>query len=126
METKQDPKPTKSKAAQSTSTSVRVRRETKRRLFTELAKVNKKTFGKKVHLDAVISRALDRLTDHDIVDLQETSLSNADRLEIAYRDHIKAHGATTKDDFIGIMLASTRVDKSTSGGDAESRENSVK
>jgi len=33
------------------------------------------------------------------------SLSNADRLEQQYRDHIKAHGHITKDAFLGKLLS---------------------
>lgn len=125
METKQESKPSKVKVNQSSTVAVRVKRETRRRLFAELAKVNKKSFGKKVRLDALVSRALDLLSERDLVEIQQHSLSNADRLEIAYREHVKKNGPITKDAFLGIMLASTHVDKSSTVSDGENRENSA-
>lgn len=104
METKQDAKPLKSKAPQVSTVPVRVKRETKKRLLTELAKVNKKTFGKKVHLDDLVALLLGLLTEQHVMQLQETSLSNADRLEIAYNAYVKAHGAITKDAFLGKLM----------------------
>ena len=105
METKQDPKPAKPKVAQVSTVPVRVKRETKKRLLAELAKVNKKTFGKPVHLDDLVVVALGLITEQHITQLQDASLSNADRLEMVYREHVKAHGATTKDAFLGKLLS---------------------
>lgn len=113
MESKQDSKASKMRKQQVSTVAVRVKRETKRRLQSEMAKINKKTIGRAVHLDALILRLLERLTEQDIIALQEQSLSNTDRLEIAHRDYIKRNGAISKDEFIGIMLASTHVDKAS-------------
>jgi hypothetical protein len=105
METKQDVKSTKAKVVQVSTVPVRVKRETKKRLLAELAKVNKKTYGRKVRMDALILRALDSLKDSDISALQESSLSNSDRLEMAYREHAKISGSLTKDEFLGRLLS---------------------
>ncbi len=98
-------KVTKPKVASGTSVSLRVKRETKKRIQAELAKVNKKDFGKKVRCDELIGTALSLLTDQHLRALQDGSMTNADRLEIQYRDYVKKHGATTKDDFLGHILA---------------------
>jgi hypothetical protein len=98
-------KVTKPKVASGTSVSLRVKRETKRRIQAELAKLNKKDFGKRVRCDELIGTALSLLTDQHLKAMQEGSMTNADRLEIQYRDYVKKHGATTKDDFLGKILA---------------------
>jgi len=98
-------KVTKPKVASGTSVSLRVKRETKKRIQVELAKVNKKDFGKKVRCDELIGTALSLLTEQHLKALQDGSMTNADRLEIQYRDYVKKHGATTKDEFLGQILA---------------------
>ncbi len=104
MEPANSQKVHKAKPASASTVSVRLRRETKRRIQNELARVNKKDFGKRVKADALIGRALGLLTEQHIKELQDASLSNADRLEMLYRDHVKQHGATTKDDFLGTLI----------------------
>ena len=97
-------KVTKPKVASGTSVSLRVKRETKKRIQVELAKVNKKDFGKKVRCDELIGTALSLLTEQHLKALQDGSMTNADRLEIQYRDYVKKHGATTKDEFLGTLI----------------------
>jgi len=98
-------KVTKPKITNGTIVSLRVKRETKKRIQAELAKVNKKDFGKKVRCDELIGTALSLLTDQHLKVLQDGSMTNADRLEIHYRDYVKKHGATTKDEFLGKVLS---------------------
>ncbi len=86
---------------------IRVKRETKKRLQSELAKVNKKQFGRKVRLDALIDRAVSLLTEADLLNLQQASLSNVDRLEIKYREFVKTNATISKDEFIGLILTQT-------------------
>lgn len=49
----------------------------KRRVQAELAKVNKKDFGKKVRCDELIGTALSLLTEQHFKELQDGSLTNA-------------------------------------------------
>jgi hypothetical protein len=104
METTTNQKSAKTKPANVSTVALRVKRETKRRIQTELAKVNKKAFGRKVRVDALVSRALNLLTDADIKTLQEASLSNSDRLEQKYREYLKTNSGVSKDEFLGQML----------------------
>jgi len=94
----------KPKVASRSIVSLRVKWETKKRVQAELAKVNKKDFGKKVRCDELIGTALSLLTDQHLKALQDGSMTNADRLEIQYRDYVKKHGATTKDEFLGTLI----------------------
>lgn len=98
-------KASKPKVSSGTSVSLRIKRETKKRIQAELAKVNKKEFGKKVRCDELIGTALSLLTEQHLKSLQDGSMTNADRLEIQYRDYVKKHGVTTKDEFLGKVLA---------------------
>ena len=105
METKQDSKSVKAKSNIVTTAPIRVKRETKKRIQTELAKINKKDFGKKVRCDELIVTMLSLLTERHIKELQDGSMTNADRLELQYRDYVKKNGATSKDEFLGKILA---------------------
>ena len=102
-------KAVKARVSSTTSVSLRVKRETKKRIQAELAKLNKKDFGKKVRCDELIGVVFSLLTDQHLKALQEASMTNADRLEIQYRDYVKKHGATTKDEFLGKILVGSET-----------------
>ncbi len=97
-------KASKAKAATISTAGLRVKRETKKRVMQELARINEKEFGKRVKADDLIVLALSLVEAKHIDELQTRSLSNADRLEQQYRDHSKAHGHITKDAFLGRLL----------------------
>lgn len=97
-------KVSKTRQANASTVGLRVRRETKKRIQAELAKINKKDFGKKVRCDELIGTALSLLTERHLKELQDASLTNADRLEIQYRDYQKAHSGANKDEFLGSFL----------------------
>ena len=105
METKQESKVNKTKAAAVSTAPIRVKRETKRRLLAELAKVNKKDFGKKVRVDDLLCVLLPLLNDAHIKSLQENAMTNADRIELKFRDYSKAHPGISKDEFLGALLS---------------------
>ena len=98
-------KKAKAKSATVATVSLRVKRDTKRRVLAELAKVNTKDFGKAVRTDALISLALSLLNDQHIKVLRDGSMTNADHLESRYRDYLKRYGATTKDEYLGMLLS---------------------
>lgn len=109
MEQSIQAKTAKSKATSAATVSLRVKRETKKRVQAELAKVNKKDFGKKVRCDELIGTALSLLTEQHFKELQDGSLTNADRLEQKFREHIRKHGPMTKDAFLGTLLGSAQT-----------------
>src|SRR3989338_4637967 len=112
-------KVSKSKVASAPTVGLRLKRETKKRIQAELAKINKKDFGKKVRCDELIGTALSLLTERHIKELQDGSMTNADRLEIQYRDYIKKHGATSKDDFLGKILLGNGASESASAAQSK-------
>lgn len=86
--------------------SLRIKVETRKRFLVELARANKKSFGRRVRADQLLNLLLTLLRPEHVQKLQEESLSNADRLEMMYREHVKRHGATSKDEFLGKVLGS--------------------
>ena len=83
---------------------IRVGKETSRRLAAELAKVNKKDFGKHVRLDELVALAISLVRPEHLQKLQEGSLSNRDRLERDYRAYVALHGAITQDAYLGKRM----------------------
>ena len=108
METK-ELKSSKLKETNALTVPIRVKRETKRRIQLELSRVNKKSLGRTVRVDALLAVALKYITDADILALQNDSLSNADRMEQQYREFLKANPGTTKDSFLGKLLSNYSV-----------------
>lgn len=101
MENQNAQKPVK-KAAN--ASSLRVKPETRKRFLSELAKVNKKSYGRKVRADQLLSLLLTLVRPEHIQQLQQGSLSNSDRLEMRYREHVKKFGPVSKDEFLGLLL----------------------
>ena len=104
MEQTTQTKVSKARQTNSPTVGLRLRRETKKRIQMELAKINKKDFGKKVRCDELIGTVLSLLTERHIKELQEGSMTNADRLEQKYREYVRKHGPMTKDSFLGTLL----------------------
>lgn len=104
MEQNSNQNVTKSPKKVSQVTSVRLKNQTSKKLSNFLAKCNKKDFGKRIKGDDVIALALKLLSDSHIKELQNSSLSNADILEIKYQEYIKKNGKTSKDEFYGVLL----------------------
>ena len=102
METSNSQKPAKP-AKKSSSSAIRVSNDTRKRLLTELAKINKKAQGKRVKIDALLACLLPKLTAKDVADLQEASLSGRDRLEQNYRAYCAKFGQLTMDEFLGVI-----------------------
>lgn len=96
----------KSKSVKSSAhASIRVRRDTRKRVLTDLARINKKDFGKNVRADEFIALAVSLVTSEHIVKLQEGSLSNSDRFERDYRNYVAQHGHISKDEYLGKRLS---------------------
>jgi len=93
------------KTKQVRTDNVRVRRETKKRILTDLATLNKKDFGRKVTVDDYVQLAISLIKPEYLEQLKEQSLSNKDRMELKYKEYCAAHGKVSKDEFIGILLS---------------------
>ena len=93
---------------------VRVAKETRRRILSDLARLNKKEHGRQVRADDLIALALTLVTPEHHTQLQDATLSNADRLQRRYLAYIKDHGAISKDAFLGKLLSENLAQKSSS------------
>ena len=87
------------------SSTLRVLKETRRRVLQELAKINKKDYGRKVKFDELLSLALNKVTANDHKALQECSLSNSDRFEKQYKEYATKNGSLSKDEYLGKLMA---------------------
>ena len=105
----------KAKSAQVSTTSLRVKHATKKRVQQELVKINKKAFGRQVTADDLVVRLLPMLTTDIVKELQDASLSNTDKFEKLWKEYESTHGSITRDAFIGKLLSGelTRKDASS-------------
>ena len=104
MENPQVEKKTKSSSKSASYATLRVKKVTRKRVMEDLAKANRKDFGRRVRADEYILLAISRITPDDILSLQNASMSHADRFERDYREHIAKHGSITKDEYLGKRL----------------------
>ena len=102
----QNPKPQPTKSSQSNTVPIRVHKEIARTIRRDLAKLNKKEFGRRIRVDDYVAKAISKLTDDDRRELQEATLSNADRLELLFRQQTKTGDSQiSKEEFLGRLLA---------------------
>ncbi len=105
VQTKQDPTSRPSKAKVVRTDNLRVRRETKKRIQSELAALNKKDFGRQITADDYVALAITLVQPAHLQGLRERSLSNKDRLEQKYQEYCAQHGKVSKDEFLGVLLS---------------------
>lgn len=67
-------------------------------------KINKKSYGRSIRDTEIISLSLSLICPDHIQKLQESTLSEKDRLHIAHEDYVKENGKITLDQFIGILI----------------------
>ncbi len=106
METSEVKKVAKPTTKKSNSAAIRVSLETRKRLLSELAKINKKQYGKRVKVDALLLKVLSHITVKDVTELQEASLTGRDRMEQSYRAYCTKFGQITMDDYLALLLKS--------------------
>lgn len=121
METNQAKKEAKT-AKPSAHGAIRVRKDTRKRVLAELARINKKDFGRKVRPDEFIALAVSLVTPEHIVKLQESSLSNADRLDRDYKAFIAKNGPMPKDEYLGKRLTGEITSNSDVSGDDKKQQ----
>jgi len=85
--------------------AIRVRKDLKRQIEAHLERVNKKDLGKRVRAEDYLALALSLVTPQHIKELQEASLTNADRLERDFRAYTAKHGPISRDEYLGKRLA---------------------
>jgi hypothetical protein len=83
---------------------IRIKRETKKKILSDLAQINRKDFGKSITPDQYIALAISLLTPEHLEQLKTQSMTNKDRLELKYREHCSTNGKVSMDEFIGMLL----------------------
>jgi len=95
---------TKNKKNVESFTSLRVKNGTKDYALKILESINKKEFGRKVSIDDLVTKALEKVTKEDIQLLQRNSLRNKDRQSIIHQFYCKKVKKVSEDEFIGLFL----------------------
>lgn len=103
METLNDKKKSKIESKKINTAGIRVTKEIRRDLARLLDKINKKQFGKKIKASQVIAVAIKLIEEKHIQELQQSSYSNADKIEMQYREYVRQNGAISKDQYLGKL-----------------------
>ena len=105
MEQQPTTKETKiSKKYQVNTIPIRVGKNTAKTIKALLQKLNKKSYGKKVKPDDLIQKSISLLSDEHLEEIKQATMSNSDRLELAYQEYCKNHGQISKDEYFGLLL----------------------
>lgn len=78
--------------------------ETAKVIFQIKEKANKKNFGRKVRDGEIVALAVRLLKPEHILELQEATFSEQDRLHITHEEYMKQHGKVSLDQFIGKLI----------------------
>lgn len=78
--------------------------ETAKTLIQFKEKVNKKSFGRDVRDHEILALAVKQLKQEHIQELQESTYSEQDRLNIAHDEFVKQNGKISLDQFIGKLI----------------------
>lgn len=98
-------KKTTSKAKPKVNTTpIRVLKTTAKRIKGMVQKANKKPFGKKIRVDDILEKALSLIGENHLEEIKEASLTNADKLEMQFREYCRQNGNVSKDEFLGKLL----------------------
>ena len=84
--------------------AIRIKADIRKKIKTDLLKVNKKSYGRKVIIDDYLKLAVSLITSEHLKQLQEASLSHFDRFEITYYKYVKQHGSISKDAYMGAIM----------------------
>jgi len=114
MDTNQAEKKAKPVAKASNSyATLRVKKDTRKRVVNDLKKVNDKEFGRKLRVDEYISFALNFVTEKHRTELQNSTLSHQDRLNRDYKAYVAEHGMISKDEYLGKRLTGEIISPKT-------------
>lgn len=89
-----------------------ISKEGRKKMLTDLARVNKKGVGRKVRSIAYLDKAIKLMTSVQLKELEQESLTHTDRFELDYREYVAKHGAITKDAYLGKRLFGEQPDPS--------------
>lgn len=85
--------------------AIRVRKATAKKIKDFIKELNKKEFGTKIIIDDLIKKLLTFVNQEVLLEIQEESLSNEDKLERTYQQYKKENPSVSKDEFLGILIS---------------------
>lgn len=92
------------KKVASTTMPIRVKKETAKEIKKRLNQANNKSFGRRVKADDLITKGLSLLEDHHIKEVQENTLSYADKIDQKYKEICAQRGKITRDEFNKMIV----------------------
>ena len=92
------------KPVQLNTIPIRISKLTARHLRSIVTKCNKKSHGRKVKADDVIQKSLVLIEDSHLDEIQKSTYSSQDHLEIEFKKYCQTNGQITKDQFLAILL----------------------
>lgn len=96
---------TKTPASPSNTIPIRIHKSTAKQLRTIATKCNRKSHGRKVKADDIITTALELLTDDHLEKIKQATYSSSDQLDIEFKNFCKDQGAISKDEFLRFLLS---------------------
>ncbi len=97
--------PSSNPSATSNTVPIRIHKSTARILRSIVTKLNRKSHGKKVRPDQVISKALSLLTDVHLAEIEKASYDSKDQFEIEFKKYCQKNGNISKDEFLKRLMA---------------------
>ena len=86
------------------TTSLTVEIPTRRQILAILNKINRKSYGRRIKINDLIMKYVELTSPEVIKELQDSSLSHTDRVEIEYKEYVTKNGYISKDEFFGKLL----------------------
>lgn len=93
------------KTSPSNTIPIRISKSTARLLKSVLTTCNRKSYGKRAKADAIIFKALSLLDPTHIEEIQKSTYTSEDHLEIEYKKYCSEHGQISKSEFLKMILS---------------------
>lgn len=90
--------------------SIRIPLELKKNAKKWRDVANRNKTGRKIKLHEILTIGVDLISEENIKDLQEKSLTHRERLEILRQKYIGQYGPISEDDFIGFTMTAEYQD----------------
>ncbi len=85
--------------------AIRVKKSTAKIIKDHIKTLNKKEYGAKIVIDDLIIKLLEFARSEVLLEIQEKSLTNEDKLERTYQLYKLENPEVSKDEFLGILIS---------------------
>ena len=104
MESPTDIKPS-NRPTHSNTIPIRIAKSTARTLKSLINTCNRKSYGRRVKSDDVLTKALSLITEAHVDEIQRATYTSQDQLEIEFKKYCSTNGTVSKDEFLKIILS---------------------